>query len=354
MNVSIDTNWLYMVRRGCARYVRGLLLGLDALRPPDVRWTEVAWPVNNYAFRQPGRALRTLYRELVWARLAAPAEIRRQQADVLHVTHPLLAHARHPVKVTTLYDFAIMHNPERFRPWSRYRLKRYVPRIRESDALVCISRFTADEAIRFAGVPPKKLFVTHLASEFTLNDARSREQAPPRALPDTYFLFVGALEPGKNLNLMLRVYELARQRRLTLPPLLVVGERMQGVAQEDAVSENLVYLGHVKDEELMYLYRRAAAFVYPTKYEGFGLPVLEAMTLGCPVICSKVGSLPEVGGDAVRYADQQAEAYLEAMRELMDRSALRQQLIQAGFGQAAQFSWKKCATETVEVYRHVN
>jgi glycosyltransferase involved in cell wall biosynthesis len=111
------------------------------------------------------------------------------------------------------------------------------------------------------------------------------------------------------------------------------------------------YLGHLPDAELVWLYRRAVSLVFPSKYEGFGLPLLEAMMLGCPVICSAVASLPEVGGDAVRYADLTAESYCSQMAELSGDAAARRQLAVVGAVRARRFTWERCARETAEVYR---
>jgi len=134
---------------------------------------------------------------------------------------------------------------------------------------------------------------------------------------------------------------------------VLVGGRERGLATEGQPPPGWVYLGHVSDGQLYYLYRRAIAFVFPTRYEGFGLPVLEAMTLGCPVLCSPVASLPEVGGDAALFVDQTPEAYLDAMRTLASEPKLTRELAERGYRQAAGFSWLKCATETVGVYRKV-
>ena len=111
------------------------------------------------------------------------------------------------------------------------------------------------------------------------------------------------------------------------------------------------YLGHQPDEVLVYLYRRALALVFPSKYEGFGLPVVEAMALGCPVICSKVASLCEVGGIAPRYAELTAGAYLQAIRELLSDSNVREDCIREGRQQASKFTWNRCAQETFGVYQ---
>jgi len=130
-----------------------------------------------------------------------------------------------------------------------------------------------------------------------------------------------------------------------------VGARWAGVPGEGTPPPDWHYLGRLPDEALVYLYRRARALVFPSIYEGFGLPVAEAMSLGCPVICSRVASLPEVGGEAVVYASLVADAYLAAMERVILEPGLRECLTAAGLLQARRFTWERCASETRAVYQ---
>jgi len=129
--------------------------------------------------------------------------------------------------------------------------------------------------------------------------------------------------------------------------------RWAGVGTEGQPPAGWHYLGRQPDAVLVYLYRRALALAFPSKYEGFGLPLVEAMALGCPVICSPVASLPEVGGKAVLWSELTPEDYLKVLRDLASNAALRNDLVQAGRLQAARFTWENCAREVVEVYRSV-
>jgi len=104
---------------------------------------------------------------------------------------------------------------------------------------------------------------------------------------------------------------------------------------------------------LLWLYKHAEALVFPSKYEGFGLPVLEAMSVGCPVICSKIASLSEVGGNAVLYADQTSAAYDASMRRLLSDNLMRKDMIELGLDRAGQFSWRNCAEQTISIYKQV-
>ena len=351
MKVSLDTHPLYVTRAGVARYVRGLLSGFQTLASPDLEITELVWPVENFDYAQPKRAVKTVFRELLWAPWIAPRLIRRSHADILHRTAPSLPIAcpAHVREVVTLHDLAVLRQPGRFRRWQASTGIRRLERLRRADRIICDSQFTADEAMELLHLPAKQLEVVHLGVEF---DAGPADIAGLQ-IPDAFFLFVGSLEPGKNLNLVQRCYALAAANGHALPPLLIVGSRWEGVAAEDAPPADWHYLGHQPDSVLTSLYERAIALLFPSKYEGFGFPLLEAMVRGCPVICGRVASLPEVGGDAAIYSPLEPADYLAAMRRILTDATLRDSAITAGRKQSTRFTWKKCAAETLDVYRSI-
>jgi len=355
MRVGIDTSGLYTARAGIARYTGGLLKGLRSLRDSEVQWFEFAWEVANFGQRQPQRALKTFYREVIWAKLLAPRSLVRQSADLYHATASYLVRPSSPVKcVVTLHDLAVLRYPTRFRRWHRWSEARRLLRLREVDRIICVSRFTADEAMRLLGLPASRLEVIHNGCDFHSAEPPAVEQEPGFPVPTEFFLFVGSLEPGKNLALIREVYRLAAERGIRLPPLLIVGARWLGVGSEGPPPADWHYLGHQPDGVLVYLYRRSLALVFPSKYEGFGLPIAEAMSLGCPVVCSPVASLAEVGGEAALYSELEPSAYLDALVRLHREPALRAELVEKGTQQAAKFSWGRCAQQTVEIYRSVS
>jgi len=353
MRVALDTNGLYTTQAGVARYLRGLIRGLERLHPPDAEIHPLAWEVENFAYRQPQRALKTFYREFIWARFMAPRRIAQLKADLFHSTASSLFAPPPSVKhVITLHDLAFRRFPERFRGWHRRSAERSIPRIVKADRVICISRFTADEAMQLLGLPAARIEVVYNGCDFHPDEPAPAEQPPDFKLPSEYFLFVGSLEPGKNLALLNAAYQMAAAQSRALPPLVIVGARWAGVATEGAPPENWIYLGRQPDAVLVHLYRRALALVFPSKYEGFGLPVAEAMALGCPVICSPVASLPEVGGTAAYFVELSTAAYVAAMLRVGRDSGWRDELVEKGRQQAQKFSWLRCAAQTVETYRH--
>jgi glycosyltransferase involved in cell wall biosynthesis len=348
MRVALDTNALYTTQAGVSRYIRGLLKGLHEVERPNLDVTEVAWKTENFGYAQPARALKTVYREFVWARFAAPQILRRLNPDILHSLSGFFVQPPARVKnVVTLHDLAPIRFPERFRTWQRMARKWRFPALHKVDAIICVSQFTADEAMKLLGLSADKLHVVH--SGIDAGETKA-VQEPELDLPDEFFLFVGSLEPGKNLTLLRDTYLTAEKESGPLPPLLIVGARWEGVARESKPPSNWRYLGRQPDQVLLYLYQRARALVFPSKYEGFGFPVLEAQANNCPVICSRVASLPEIGGDGALYVDQTPTGYLHGMRRILSDDHLRQQIVEAGRGNCAQFSWKKCAAETANIY----
>jgi alpha-1,3-rhamnosyl/mannosyltransferase len=277
------------------------------------------------------------------------------RAEVLHRCTPALPIVKPDAirEVVTLHDLAILRHPERFRRWHRHAQQRRMPLLRRAARIICDSRFTADEAMTLLGLPAERLEVIYLGQG--LEPLRADDAPVPAtgSLPERFFLFVGSLEPGKNLELLKRAYAAADNQGAELPPLVIVGIRWLGVSREGRPDRRWHYLGYQPDAVLAALYRRALALLFPSRYEGFGLPVLEAMAAGCPVVCSRMASLPEVGGDAPFYVEQTATAYLAAMLEIARDDRTRQDLSRRGLAQAARFSWRLCAEQTTAVYRAV-
>ena len=353
MRVAIDTNGLYTGQAGTARHIRGFLHGLERVSPP-IDYFPLAWEVENLAYQQPQRALKTFYRELVWANTAAPRRLAREAADLYHATGSYFVRSpKRTRQIVTLYDLAVVRNPERFRKWHRWSERQRMGRLSQVDRVLCISQFTADEAMALLGLPARLLEVGYCGCDFHPSESIVPEEKPLFEVPSEFFLFVGSLEPGKNLTLLREAYTLAAANRQSLPPLLIVGARREGVVGEGDPSAHWSYLGRQSDAVLLYLYRRALALLFPSKYEGFGLPIAEAMALGCPVVCSRVASIPEVAGPAGCYAELTPQSYLDAMQRLDRDRSFRAELIARGHEQVKQFSWTRLAQQTVELYRQV-
>jgi len=317
MRVALDVSPLRLTRAGSAQYVLGLR---EALRG-RVEVEELAWGGR-------GRAT-AVVRDAWWYPFALPR--RARDADVLHCpTFRGPWRGATPLVVTVL-DLSVLRHPEYFNRWTRSYSRVAVPRVvRAARRLIAISEFTKRELVELLRVDPDRVAVIGVPPRAFLAHG-------PRA-DGEYVLAVGTLEPRKNLE---RAAEAARRAGIELR---VVGARGWG----DVSTNGVRWLGEVPDERLAALLRGARALVYPSLYEGFGLPILEAMTVGTPVVTSAGGATEEVAGGAAVLVDPRDAASIAAGIEEADRR--REQLRPLGFERAAAFSWDDVAERTVAVY----
>ena len=183
MRVGIDTNGLYTTQAGVARYIRGLIAGLQAMDDTGLEVVPIGWEVENLSYGQPVRTLKTLYREGFWATLAAPRQMRSARVDVFHAAAgPLLRVPGSLPRVATAHDMAVFRFPHRYRRWQRRSGPRRLRALSSYDRVICISRFTADETIRCVGLPASKIEVVHNGCDFS-PDVLPLERPPDVDLP---------------------------------------------------------------------------------------------------------------------------------------------------------------------------
>ena len=325
MRVGIDISPLALTRAGTARYLQELLPRLH-------RRVELV----QLAFGGPGR-VRAAVRDAAWYPLGLPRRAHRAAIDVLHCP-TFRAPPRPPVPlVVTVFDLAILRVPEAFNRWTRIYSRLFVPRVvRAAARVITISEFTKGELVELLHVPEERIRVIPLAS--------GDEFHPSGAAADgDYVLAVGTLEPRKNLE---RLADGVRRAGLELR---VVGARGWGGVRADG--DGVHWLGPVPDEELARLYRGALCFAYPSLYEGFGLPVLEAMACGAPVVTSRGSATQEVAGEAAVLVDPADPASIAAGLEAA--ISRREELARLGPERASGYSWERVADETAAVYREV-
>jgi glycosyltransferase involved in cell wall biosynthesis len=317
VRVGIDVSPLVQTRAGTARYLRALL--------DRNEYERVAWG-------GPGRAA-AIARDLWWYPLALPGEAKRRDLDVLHCPTFRAPFSTTVPLVVTVLDLAVLRHPGMFNQWSRRYSRFAVPRVvQAAAAVITISEFTKSEVVEVLGTAPEKVHAIPIAvgAPFTRDG--------PRAEGD-YVLSVGTLEPRKNLA---RVVEAAAG---VGKELRVVGAEGWGGVKVDG------WVGRVSDEELAALYRGARCLVYPSLYEGFGLPVLEAMACGTPVVTSRGGATEEIAGDAAVLVDPLDPASIGAgMEEALGRS---DELGAKGLERSKAYSWDRVAAETWAVYEQV-
>lgn len=266
--------------------------------------------------------------------------------------------------VTTIHDLSVIRFPEWHPPDRIAWYDAYFQRGLEQTAhFITVSHFTRDECVRTLGLEPEKITVIHPAARevFSASPASDNVLASSRrgmGLPECFLIFVGTIEPRKNLVGLLEAYAKLSEGFRRRCKLLVVG--MRGWETEPlgqrvkrlGIAGDVRLVGYVSDERLAALYRMAIAMVFPSRYEGFGLPPLEAMACGCPCIVSNAASLPEVVGEAaVMVEPDDVGALATAMTTVVEDDALRADLIARGTLRASQFSWQRFAEEHDTVYR---
>jgi glycosyltransferase involved in cell wall biosynthesis len=232
--------------------------------------------------------------------------------------------------------------------------------------VITISHHVKQEMVERLGVDPARIDVTYLAADEHFRPAAAEvveRVLQSRGLPARYILTVGTVEPRKNLATLLTAYARLPQDIRESHPLVIVGMRgwvgdsshygeVAALAERLGLAEKVIFAGYLPDDELPAVYSGAAAFVFPSLYEGFGLPPLEAMACGTPVVSSNAASLPEVVGEAaVLFDPQSAEALTAALERLLTHEADANALIARGLDQARRFSWERCARETLASYQ---
>ena len=369
MNVALFSNhFAQPFGHGIARYARALCGALAAVAP-DLRLTPVV------SRRAPPQGLPAGTVTLPWGRIATPLawrflrvpRIERWLPETPDVVHNLNLGFPIPTRapfVVTVHDVGPLVHPEFFprrsARWMRIGLRHA---LRHADGIICVSQATADALgtvtrgplddrvhVIHEGVDP--LFLSSAA------DAGIDTLPIPRTADAPFILMAGAASPRKNLPRLLAAFAAAAPH---VPHhLVLVGGLGWGAlpeldrARQGPLKNRIHVVGYVSDEQLHALYHRAALFCYVSLYEGFGLPVIEAMACGCPVLAANTTSLPEIGGDAAHYVDPaDTHAIAQSFVTLTTDTALADHLRAAGRTRAAQFTWCACAEQTAAVYRQV-
>lgn len=233
-----------------------------------------------------------------------------------------------------------------------------------SDLILCVSENTKRDVINILGIEESKIWVTYngvsegfrrYQDKNKMNDLRSRF-----TLPERFILFVGTVEPRKNLIKLIEAYQLLHSQYGIKEPMVIVGgkgwknEPLYQRIKEMKIDDHIIFTGYVSDDDLPLFYNAATVFAYPSLYEGFGIPVIEAMACGVPVVTSNVSSLPEVAGDAaVLVNPEEPEEIAAAIYRIMIDEDLYESLREKGFKQASKFTWEACAKKTLEAISHV-
>ncbi len=298
-------------------------------------------------------------RRVIWEQTVLPYLLRRTGAALLHAPAFVTPMVRVCPQVLTVHDLSFLRHPEFFRASNRLYLKTFVgPSSRRATAVITISDSTAREVTRLLGVPAARIFTVYpgVSTDFYPRpDCEVAQFCREMGLPARFVLYLGTLEPRKNLVRLVRAFA-----QIDLPDVHLVLAGAQGWYYDDILAEvarlaleNRVHMpGYVPAESLPFWYNAASVFAYPSIYEGFGIPVLEALACGVPTLTSSATSLPEAGGDAtVQVSPFDEEAIATGLYRLLTDEGLREEARMKGLAHARRFSWAKMAKETAEVYR---
>ena len=360
MKVALDARKLF--DGGIGTYIRGLL-GALARMPEPIELTALVDPADAGRVRWPGavreRAVRAGKYGLT-EHLAVPAEARRQGAELLHAPHYTLPLAWRGPSVVTIHDlihirFARFHRPGA----ALYARTMAGLAAKRARIVIADSEATKGDIVELLGTPEAKVRVVPLGVSAGIHRVSAGDSARFRAervLPERYVLYVGARKQHKNLELVFRAW--AEMRASERPPLVLsgpawtTGETLAALASSLRVAEGVRFSGDLRDEhELSCLYSGASLLVQPSLAEGFGLPPLEAMACGVPVLASDAGSLPEVLGDAAEILPpREPAAWAAAVARLLSDGARREELIARGTERAARYTWEATARATHALY----
>lgn len=370
MHITIDYTPALRQSAGIGRYTRGLVAALAEIDSEN-RYTlfcagpapKLTGQLANFSVRTSNVPVRWL--TAGWHRLNLPVtvELFSGQTDIFHSPDFTLPPLREAKGVVTVHDLSFLRMPEYADPGLRAYLTRTVPRsVARATRVLADSESTKNDLIDLLNVPPDKISLVPAGVEprfrpvrdtLKLAEVRSRHK-----LPEWFILSVGTIEPRKNLGRLIAAYGQLR-RQTGLPHALVIagqpGWLYQGVydqVAQESLTEYIHFIGYVADEDLPALYTLADLLAFPSLYEGFGLPPLEAMACGTPVVTSNRASLPEAVGSAALQVDpEDVDALADAMARVLGNATLRMRLADLGRAQSARFTWKAAAEKLLAAYQ---
>ena len=364
IKIGIDLSITRTNRAGTGVYASSLY---EALRRIDA---ENQYVVFADEYPQPMGQQKTLrsragviYHDLLWNHVILPLKARRAGVDILIMPANIAPVFSPCPTMVFIPDMLPITHPQHFTFWWGHYARQLMPvSARRSARVLTDSESAKQDIVRLCHVPPEKVVVTYLAASSAFHPVSEAEIAAVKAkykLNERFILAVCTLEPRKNIKRLIQAY--AQQAGL-LPPVQLVHAGSKGwfyddilaEAQRSGVADSVSFLGHVPLDDLVGLYNAAAVFVYPALYEGFGLPTLEAMRCGCPVITSNTSSLPEVVGEAGLLIDPLDVSQLAAaIQRVLGDAALAETMRRLGLARAGRFSWERTAQETLAACKQI-
>lgn len=357
--VALDTTVAALDLAGTGHHIRSLAEALRPLLGDRLVPIRSRFAAPHAGPRTAGAMARTLGRDLWWHQGGVERAARHTGADLLHLPAAIGPIRGTMPTVVTIHDLSVLHAPQDFRPWFRHYARIVIPRLaRRAVRVIAVSEATRADVVEHLGVPEDRVVVVPNGVDVSrepIADSRKME------LPARYVLSVGTLEPRKNLLRLFEAIRMLAERPATRDIVLVhaggygwLADDIVREAHSPPLRDRVRLLGYVTQGELTSLYGQASLLAYPSLFEGFGLPVLEAMAHGCPVVTSDRSSLPEVAGDAALLVDPESvESIAEGIARLWEDDALAADFRARGLERARSFSWERTARLTADVYASV-
>ena len=363
--IALDTTIAALDLAGTGSYIRSLEAALLPILGDRLISLRSRFAAPHVGPRTVAAMGRTLARDLWWHQAGVERRARRVGAELLH-----LPAAAGPVRgslptVITIHDLSVLHAPQLFRFWFRHYARVVIPPLaRRAARVITDSDATRCDVVEHLQVPEERVVVVPISVAESYRPREDGSDEPATILeryhlPHQFVLSVCTLEPRKNLQRLLEAVRLLAERPPTRDIVLVhagaygwMADDVLRAAQSPALRGRVRFLGYVAQEDVPALYRQARLLAFPSLSEGFGLPVLEAMACGCPVVTSNRSSLPEVAGDAaVLVNPESVEAIADGIRQLWTDGSLAADLRARGLARARLFSWERTAQLTADVYR---
>ena len=356
MIIGIDGNEANVEKRvGIGEYAYELLRQFEGFKIDNLRFTIYLKnkPLEDMPREREGWNYKIIGPKKMWTQFALPLNLflSPKKPDVFFSPSHYAPRFSPVPTAISIMDLSYIHFPELFTKHDLYQLVNWTKySAKNARKIFTISNFSRDDIIKTYGKDPKDVITTYLGIKQVLSMEELKKKF---GIDGNYILFVGTLQPRKNITKLIEAFSKLKTKNIKL---IIVGkkgwlwEEIIQAPEKYNVTDRVKFLDFVSDEDLPSLYKHATCFVLPSLYEGFGLPVLEAMKYGCPVIISNVSSLPEVGGDAAFYFDpQNTDEIAQKIDQVVSDKNLRQEMIEKGYNQVKKFSWEKTAKQTLEV-----
>lgn len=352
MKIAVDFQSAQGKKTGIGVFASNVLTAISKIRP-DMEWFYYT-PKQERDLNTPGR--------IFWESVSVPLKLLKEKPDLVYSPGFAPAWASPVPQVVTVHDLIGMIYPENLAPVSRFYWSRWLPLcLKRARTLVASSESTRKDMARLLGVGGENIKVVPLAASerFSKVECDSDLEAVRRkyALSDTFLVAVGTLEPRKNIPAVLKAFRRFKDRHQNGVELALVGksggelQKIQRLIRELGLERHVKLLGYVPDDDLNLLYNSAFGYLFVSSYEGFGLPVLEAMRCGLSGICSQVSSIPEVAGETALYADPtNIDEMARQMAVFFQDQELRQELSKKALSRAREFSWTKTAHMMIEIF----